>query len=105
MVLDDGLPTPTSRDQAELERRVLQIYAKDYGNGGQTADRPQLFGCSPPPPPPPLSLAAARAPSIAPPADFDREDEGLVLNRQAHAKYLAAGLGELPSSGCQAARG
>lgn len=37
MVLDDGLPTATSRDQAELERRVLQIYAKDYADGGEGA--------------------------------------------------------------------
>lgn len=33
MALDDGLPTITSRDQAELERRVLEIYSKDYGDG------------------------------------------------------------------------
>ncbi|PRW59450.1 farnesyltransferase subunit beta [Chlorella sorokiniana] len=61
MVLDDGLPTATSRDQAELERRVVQIYAKDYGDG------------------------------------YDPQDPDLVLNRKAHAKYLAGGLGELPS--------
>ena len=29
-MIDDGLPTPTSAEQAELERRVLEIYGKDY---------------------------------------------------------------------------
>lgn len=33
MVLDDGLPTHSSREQAELERRVLEIYGDDYIDG------------------------------------------------------------------------
>ncbi|KAI7844724.1 hypothetical protein COHA_001811 [Chlorella ohadii] len=61
MVLDDGLPTATSHDQAELERRVLHIYTTAYADG------------------------------------FDPQDPDLVLNRKAHAQYLAGGLGELPS--------
>lgn len=40
MVLDDGLPTATSHDQAELERRVLQIYATAYADGGRGAGSP-----------------------------------------------------------------
>lgn len=110
MVLDDGLPTATSRDQAELERRVLQIYAKDYADGGAGA-RSRGSRC----PVPPTSrrcrrrrrsgavLSAAcgvvswHSCSVA---GFDPQDTGLVLNRKAHAKYLAGGLGELPSGGC-----
>lgn len=30
---------------------------------------------------------------------FDPEDEGLLLDRKAHAKYLSGGLGALPSGG------
>lgn len=60
-MLDDGLPTPTSRDQAELEARVLALYRELVEVG------------------------------------FSEEDPDLVLSRKQHAKYLGAGLGELPS--------
>ncbi|KAL4424364.1 hypothetical protein ABPG75_001665 [Micractinium tetrahymenae] len=61
-MLDDGVRTTTSIDQAELERRVTALYAKDYSLGG-----------------------------------FDPEDEGLLLDRKAHAQYLSGGLGSLPA--------
>lgn len=35
-MLDDGLPTITSRDQAELERRVVAIYEPAYGEGARS---------------------------------------------------------------------
>ncbi len=40
MVLDDGLPTATSHDQAELERRVLHIYTTAYADGRRGAGLP-----------------------------------------------------------------
>ncbi|KAL4432008.1 hypothetical protein ABPG77_000275 [Micractinium sp. CCAP 211/92] len=61
-MLDDGVRTTSSIDQAELERRVTTLYAKEYSLGG-----------------------------------FDPDDEGLLLDRKVHAKYLSGGLGSLPS--------
>lgn len=62
MMLDDQLPTYTSEEQRDLERRVSVIYA-DFVDAGQV----------------------------------DENDEELVLNREAHVRYLHGGLGQLPS--------
>lgn len=61
-MLDDGLPTVTSRAQDELEERVLQLF-RDYLDVGALSD----------------------------------DDPALILTRKQHAKYLRAGLGELPA--------
>lgn len=95
-MLDDGVRSTSSIDQAELERRVTTLYAKEYSLGE---------GTLPPPPAPPLAAAAA----VGPPTTnlprlcaggFDPDDEGLLLDRKAHAKYLSDGLGSLPSGAC-----
>ena len=39
-MIDDGLPTPTSAEQAELERRVLEIYGKHYAVGESIGSGP-----------------------------------------------------------------
>ena len=65
-MIDDGLPTPTSAEQAGLERRVLEIYGKDYAAGDQASLGRQQH----PPPNPPSALvdrAATADSSFDPP--------------------------------------
>ena len=98
-MLDDGLPTTTSVTQVELERRVLQIYEKAYGEGarsgqGQGQGAPAAAAAAHP-----TAAAAAALVRCCPAGGFDPADPDLVLNREQHAKYLGAGLGQLSSGG------
>lgn len=93
-MLDDGVRTTSSIDQTELERRVTALYAKDYSLGERL-------------PAPSLPLAAAasagtcsvimQVPFSCFAGGFDPDDEGLILDRKAHANYLSGGLGSLPA--------
>lgn len=81
MVLDDGLPTATSRDQAELERRVLQIYGKDYADGEQGAgSRVDASQCRRALPLSPPLAAAAFASGVAAGLCRTRQD-GVICRR------------------------